>query len=64
VEHGKNGFVIPVKDPDALAAALTTLVRDPELRKRMGDYALQLAARKYSWGDIAQRTIDLYRTFI
>ncbi|HNP86975.1 MAG TPA: glycosyltransferase [Kouleothrix sp.] len=34
--HGVTGLVVPPADPAALAAALNTLLADPELRKRYG----------------------------
>ena len=36
VRDGENGFVVPAKDPDALARSLRRLVREPRLRERMG----------------------------
>jgi glycosyltransferase involved in cell wall biosynthesis len=39
VRDGVEGFVVPPEDPDALAAALERLVRDTDLRRRMGEAA-------------------------
>ena len=36
VRHERNGLVVPQRDPDALAAAITRLAGDPELRERLG----------------------------
>src|SRR3954453_15949435 len=36
VRDGENGFVVPAKDPDALAGALGRLVRDQGLREALG----------------------------
>lgn len=36
---GENGFVAPPEDPPALAKALEAAIRDPALRKRLGDAA-------------------------
>lgn len=36
VNDGREGFVVPPADPDALAGALKRLAGDPELRRRMG----------------------------
>ena len=35
-EDGVNGFTVPIQDPDAVADRLMRLVRDPDLRQRMG----------------------------
>lgn len=36
VQDGVTGFVVPAKDPQALASALEALLADPDLRRRMG----------------------------
>ena len=36
VEHGRDGLVVPRGDPPALASGITRLLRDPELRDRLG----------------------------
>ncbi|EJJ26786.1 glycosyltransferase family 4 protein [Rhizobium sp. CF142] len=39
LSNGENGLVVPPEDPAALAKALETAIRDPDLRKRLGDAA-------------------------
>ena len=39
IDDGGNGVLVKPDDPEALAAALDKLVRDPELRSRLGDAA-------------------------
>ncbi|MGV4791191.1 glycosyltransferase [Rhizobium sp. F40D2] len=39
LEDGENGLVVPPEDPARLAKALETAIRDPALRKRLGDAA-------------------------
>ncbi|TCL68347.1 glycosyltransferase family 4 protein [Rhizobium sp. BK251] len=36
---GENGLVVPPQDPQSLAVALERAIRDPELRRRLGDAA-------------------------
>ncbi len=36
VDDGTTGYVVPVQDPEELAAALEPLLTDPDLRRRMG----------------------------
>ena len=36
IEHGVNGLLVPAEDVAAMAAALDTLMRDQELRTRLG----------------------------
>ena len=37
VAHGRNGLLVPVGDPSALAEALVTLLSAPDLARQMGD---------------------------
>jgi rhamnosyl/mannosyltransferase len=58
--HGVTGLTVPVGDPGALAAALNTLLRDPALRRRMGEAGrlrveTELCARR-----MATDTVALY----
>ncbi|RUM27029.1 colanic acid biosynthesis glycosyltransferase WcaL [Rhizobium vallis] len=39
LKNGENGLVVPPEDPALLARALETAIRDPALRKRLGDAA-------------------------
>jgi len=39
VMHGETGLITPIKDPKATADALERLIRDPALRRRMGEAA-------------------------
>jgi glycosyltransferase involved in cell wall biosynthesis len=48
-------------DPGALAEALSGLLADRSRRQQMGDAARALAEGPYSWNQIAQRTLELYR---
>lgn len=48
IRSGETGLIVPPEDSDALALALAQLLRDKEMRLRMGQQARQLAEREYS----------------
>jgi glycosyltransferase involved in cell wall biosynthesis len=52
---------VPPGDPVALAAALSELIDHPEQRAELAAAAAAAAAGPYSWPDIAERTLDVYR---
>lgn len=59
---GWNGFLVPPRDPAALAAALESLARDPGLCARMGGNSRLLVAEKdLSARAVSDRTESLYR---
>lgn len=39
VEEGKNGYLVPIKDPKALADAIEVLINDDNKRKEFGRYS-------------------------
>jgi glycosyltransferase involved in cell wall biosynthesis/GNAT superfamily N-acetyltransferase len=45
--HGKEGFLIPVRSPSRLSDAILHLLRDPELRHRMGASARARAQERF-----------------
>ncbi|RME88353.1 MAG: glycosyltransferase family 1 protein [Anaerolineae bacterium] len=64
VEDGKSGFLVPPRSPEALADRIVTLVNDPALAKRMGDYARHLAETRFSWQTVARKILDVYDSLL
>jgi glycosyltransferase involved in cell wall biosynthesis len=54
ISDGRDGLLVPAGDVDALAAALLSLIEDPDRRHRYGEAALQ-AAREYAIAAIGPR---------
>jgi glycosyltransferase involved in cell wall biosynthesis len=48
VTDGVEGLLVPPRDAEALAAALTRLWRDPELRRRMGEAGRRTATSNFT----------------
>ena len=61
VRDGVNGLLVPVRDPQAMAAAAVRLMDDPDLRRRLGSAARE-AVGGLSWRACAERTLACYRT--
>ncbi|MDB4891755.1 MAG: glycosyl transferase, group 1 [Gemmatimonadetes bacterium] len=61
VRNGENGILVPVQDPPALAAALAPLLRDSELRRRMGEAGRRIAREEFSASTVLPRLAALYR---
>lgn len=59
VSDGEQALLVPPKDSDRLAAALIRLLRDPELRARLGDSGCRTAAR-YDWPRVADEVLEYY----
>jgi len=61
IRHEIDGLVVAPGDPDALADAGLRLLRDPELRRRMGQAAAGRASEVFGIDGTARRYVDLYR---
>ncbi len=61
IEHNVSGKMAPAGDAEALAAATEELIRNRELRERMGKAARQSAREKFSADVIVPKYEALYR---
>ena len=57
----ESAVAVPPEDPVALADALVALAEDEPRRVALGSAARQLAIERYSWDDIADRLLQMYR---
>jgi glycosyltransferase involved in cell wall biosynthesis len=64
IQHGVTGFLVPPRDPAALAARLYQLWERPDLRDRMGRAARARVEREFTWRTVARRTAALYQTLL
>lgn len=60
VINGHNGIMVPIKDSEALAAALKTLIDNPELRQTMGKNAREFAVKRFDIKDVVKVHMDVY----
>ena len=60
IDNGTNGFVVPTRDPVAMADRVSTLIDDPALRARMGALARKVAIRELDVGVAARKHRDFY----
>jgi starch synthase len=64
IDDGKTGFIVPPRDAMALSEAITKLLTDDELRRKMGENAYYMGRKKFSWDEIAQKYINVYKEAI
>ena len=60
VQDGRTGFLVPERDPVALADKIQRLLLDESLRRRLGQQA-SLWAQRFSWPVIADQILELYQ---
>ena len=59
VRRGREGLLVPPREPKAIAAAVARLLRDDELRRSMGDAGRQ-RAQEFSWERVTAKVDDYY----
>ena len=64
IEHGKNGWLIPVDGLEELVQGLSVLLGSPELRTRIGTVARQTVLEKLTLSQQAQHLARIYRQAI
>jgi glycosyltransferase involved in cell wall biosynthesis len=61
VVDGVTGFLVAPRDDAAMAAAIVKLLKDPELRQRMGQAGLARARERFSAERMLQETLKVYQ---
>ncbi len=64
IADGETGFLVPPRDPQALANRLYQLLTEPELCTRMRVAARERVEREFTWETVARHTADLYETVL
>jgi len=64
IRDGETGYLVPPRDPDALAERLAYMLSQPELRRRLGRAARRRVEREFTWPTVAERTAALYERLL
>jgi glycosyltransferase involved in cell wall biosynthesis len=64
VEHGVTGLLVAPRDPVGLADAIERLIRDPDMRGRMGAAGRALVEREFSEEYTVEQTLAVYRRLL
>lgn len=64
VADGQTGYLVPPRDPPALAQRLRLLLRDRDLREQMGRAGRERVVGHFTWPIVAARTSALYQQML
>jgi glycosyltransferase involved in cell wall biosynthesis len=64
VQHGITGFLVPPRDPDALAESVGRLLDDPVLARSMGERGRARQRRDFSTETMVRHVSDLYERLL
>lgn len=59
ITDGQEGFIVPIRNPDAIVEKLQFMYNYPQEAMRMG-YNARITAEKYSWDKIEARYVQLW----
>jgi glycosyltransferase involved in cell wall biosynthesis len=59
-DHNENAWLVPPRDPRALADAIRRLWQDDALRERLGGAARQRIVERFNWRKAAEETLAVY----
>lgn len=60
VENGVTGLIVPPKNTEKLAEAIEILIRDEELRSKLGKQGRQRVQKLYNWEDNLNAMLSIY----
>jgi glycosyltransferase involved in cell wall biosynthesis len=64
VQDGKNGLLVPVENPQAMADAILSIVYDDQLKRELEQNAYQFAQTHLSFKTMMDRILETYARFI
>ena len=64
IDNGVTGYLVPAKDPAALAKAIIAMLSDKERLARMGQKARMKAEKEFSWDVVAMKNEKVYESVL
>jgi glycosyltransferase involved in cell wall biosynthesis len=59
-----TGLIVPLRDSDALGKAMSQILSDPALARRMGDAGRQRAEALYDERSVLDREVQVYQKLV
>jgi glycosyltransferase involved in cell wall biosynthesis len=63
VKNGLDGFIIPVRDTEAIREKISYLFENPEIAKTMSTNAIE-NIKQYSWQRYMDKFINIYNKLL
>jgi glycosyltransferase involved in cell wall biosynthesis len=64
LRDGESGLLVPIRSPEAIAAAVSRLAESASLRTQLGLAAHTLASRDYTWPRVAREVLGAYEGLV
>lgn len=63
-EHMKTAYVVPTRNPEAIAEGIDFLIDNPKIRRAMGKAARQRILETFTWENAAREMVKVYEEVI
>jgi glycosyltransferase involved in cell wall biosynthesis len=63
-DDGREGFIVPIRQPDEIAARLQGLADDPALRSRMSEAAVVRVKQLGGWRDYGDQALAIFESLM
>jgi len=63
IVDGKTGVLVEPKSPEALAKSILKLLKDKDLRKKLGQEGMKYS-KKFTWASISMETLKIYKKIL
>jgi len=64
ISAGENGILVPTRDPEKLAEAISVLLKDKKLRAALSKNARKTIEEKYTWNVVSSKFLRCYESLI
>ena len=64
ISHGHNGFLVKMGDADELAAAMLSLIQDPENAQRIGENGRRCVEERFNIEEAARQVMNVYEAAV
>ena len=64
IENGVEGFIIPMRNVEALKERINFLYRNQDACREMGQAAKRRMQVGFTWDDYGQKIVNTYRTIL
>ncbi len=64
ISNGENGILVPPKEPEKLAIAISMLLRDEKLMKDLGKNARDTIIKRYTWDIVTDKMLKCYESLV
>jgi glycosyltransferase involved in cell wall biosynthesis len=64
ISNGKNGIIVPPRNPEKLAEAILTLLNNDRLGATHGEHARKTIEEKYTWDKITNKFLRCYKSLV